>query len=159
MPVLNFNSNNVDPNTGFDPIPAGWYEAEIIASEMKATKSGDGHYLELTLEIRGPSYAGRKIWDRLNLDNKNETAVEIAQRTLSQICRATGVLNVGNSEELHGKPMAVKVKVRAETDEYDATNEVKQYKPLADQQLTAPAANGSTGSATPSGGKSAPWAR
>ena len=78
---------------------------------MKPTKAGGGELLEIELEILEGEYARRHLWDRLNLVNANQQAVEIAQRTLSAICHATGVLRVNDSEALHFKPMLVTVKV------------------------------------------------
>ena len=122
-----FDANSVEPNDSFDPIPAGKYDVQIIASEMKPTKNGNGQYLQLELEVALGPFAGRRIWDRLNLVNPNQTAVDIANRTLSQICRACGVMNVTDSEELHFKTIGAKVKVRAATQEYDASNDISGY--------------------------------
>lgn len=154
MANLNFNAADVEPRDSFDLLPAGWYVAEATASEMKETKSRNGHYLEIEWTITEGSAKGRRVWSRLNLDNPNATAVEIAQRDLSAICRATGVMRVGDSSELHGKPIRVKVKVRKGTDGYDDTNEVAGYKPREDAPTTGAAPSGGNG-----GGGGAPWAR
>ena len=74
-----FNANNVDPATDFEPIPAGKYVAIITDSGMKPTKSGSGHFLELTFQIIDGPYKSRMLWSRLNLDNPNAQAVQIAQ--------------------------------------------------------------------------------
>ena len=72
----NFNANEVEPNTSFDPLPAGKYLAAVTASEMKPTKKGDGSYLEVELTILEGEYKDRKVWDRLCLNNPNATAVK-----------------------------------------------------------------------------------
>ncbi|MFA5715994.1 MAG: DUF669 domain-containing protein [Candidatus Paceibacterota bacterium] len=127
MAELNFDSNDVDPVGSFDPIPLGEYVAVISASEMKMTKSGKGQYLQLTYDIIDGEFKGRKVFERLNLVNENEQAQEIAQRTLSAICRCVGVLHPKNSEELHDKPMVIKVGIRPASGEYQASNVVKGY--------------------------------
>lgn len=121
-----FNAAEVEPNVGFDAIPAGDYDAVITASEMKETKSGEGQYLQLTLQILSGEYQNRKLWDRLNLQNKNEKAVQIARGTLSAICRAVGVLTPNDSSELHDKPLRIRVKVRKDQDG-NAQNEIGSY--------------------------------
>ena len=78
-----FNANNVEPTVEFDPIPAGKYLAMITDSEMKPTKSGSGSYLQLAFQILEGEYKGRFVWARLNLDNPNSTAVQIAKAELS----------------------------------------------------------------------------
>lgn len=128
MAQMQFNAAEVEPQTSFDPIPAGWYKAMITESELKTTRNGNGEYLQLTLQVLDGQYANRMVWERLNLRNPNQTAVEIAQASLSAICRAVGVMAVTDSVQLHNKPLMVKVKVRAADGQYEASNEVAGYK-------------------------------
>lgn len=122
-----FDANAVEPNAPFEILPAGKYKAHIVGSEMRSTKNGSGQYLWLELEILDGEFQGRKTWDRLNLINDNEKAAQIAQRTLSAICHATGKLQISDSEELHFLPLMITVNVRPERGEYAASNEVKGY--------------------------------
>jgi len=80
-----FDAQSVEPNDSFDPLPNGDYLCIIVSSEMKPTKAGDGAYLELELQVLEGQYTGRKLWDRLNLNNSNETTVWIARGALSSI--------------------------------------------------------------------------
>ena len=150
MDLSGFNAENVEPNAPRDPIPAGWYKAVIEATEEKPTKAQTGSYLQLTIQVIEGDHAGRKITDRLNLNNPNATAVEIAQRTLSSICRAVGVMTPRDSADLMDKPMMVKVKVKPASGDYSASNEVDDY--AAPDKASAPAA-ASGGASTP------PWKR
>ena len=75
MSTINFNANEVEPSTGYDPIPAGKYQAVITESEMKPTRTGNGQYLQLEFEIIEGEYKNRKVWARLNLENANADAV------------------------------------------------------------------------------------
>ena len=125
-----FNAKEHDvTSTNYGPIAAGTYEAMIIDTETKPTKAGTGRYLELTFEITGPEHAGRKIWERLNLENPNEKAVEIAQRTLAQICHAIGVLTPKQPEELQHKPLSVVVGIE-DNGSYGPTNRIKVFAPV-----------------------------
>jgi hypothetical protein len=150
MDLNGFNAENVEPNAPRDPIPAGWYKAVIEATEEKPTKAQTGSYLQLTIQVIEGEHAGRKVIDRLNLNNPNATAVEIAQRTLSSICRAVGVMTPRDSADLMDKPMMVKVKVKPASGDYSASNEVDDY--AAPDKASAPAAS-SGGASTP------PWKR
>lgn len=138
MAILNFNSQGISPQIAFDPVPAGWYTAHITGSELKPTKSGEGGYLELKMVVCEGDFANRVIYDRLNLYNTNETAREIAQRTLSAICHATGVFVIEDSQQLHGIPLQVKVSVRPAQGENTATNEVKGYRYANGASIGAP---------------------
>jgi hypothetical protein len=124
MAQLTFDATTVAPSSERGPIPKGKWLGQIIRSEMKNTKSGSGSYLELEIEFLDNALPGRKIWDRLNLDNPNEQAVSIARRTLSAICHAVGVMAVTDSEELHFKPLMVSVGPRRDDPEQ---TEVKGY--------------------------------
>lgn len=130
MATLSFDATSVAPADDFSPLPPGDYTAVITESEMKPTKRGDGSFLALTFEItEGPS-KGRKVWTNLNLRNPNPKAVEIAQRELSAICHATGQLRVNDSQELHYKPMVIRVDIEAQ-EGYSPRNNIKAYKPAS----------------------------
>ena len=147
-----FDAQTVEPNDSFDPIPNGDYLCIITTSEMKPTKAGDGAYLELELQVIEGPYQGRKLWDRLNLNNANETTVKIAKGTLSAICRAVGVLQPTDSCELHDLPLVAKVACRKRDDTEELTNVIKSYKkrdavaatPASSPAPAKPAATSST---------------
>ena len=122
-----FNANQVEPTTEFEAIPAGKYLAMITESEMKPTKSGAGSYLQLTFQILEGPYKGRFLWSRLNLNNANGTAVQIARSELSAICRAVGVMTPNDSVELHNLPLLITVKCKKRDDTGDVTNEIKGF--------------------------------
>lgn len=164
MAALNqvFDASTVAPSEAREVIPAGKYLAQIISSEMRDTKAGDGSYLAMELEILDGEHQGRKLFERLNLNNPNATAVEIAHRTLSAICHATGQMQVADSEQLHFKPLVATVKVRPPRGEYGPSNEIGGYAPAsgAAPRAVTPAAKpaaSATAAAKPAG--SMPWNR
>jgi len=141
MAALNFNAATVAPSSAFDVLPAGWYNVRMTESINKPTKDGKGSYLAITLTVIDGPAAGRKIFDRLNLVNKNETAVKIAYETLSAICHATGVIQLQDSTQLHGIPMQVKVKIKPAEGGYEEGNETAGYKKIEGGSIPgAPAA-------------------
>ncbi len=73
--------------------------------------------------IDGP-YKNRLLWSRLNLDNPNAQAVQIAQGELSAICRAVGVMQPKDSIELHNLPLLITVKCKKREDTGDVVNEI-----------------------------------
>ena len=161
--AMNFDATTVDPRSTFEPIPNGTYRMHISASEVKPTKDGQGRYLQLVLVVLDGDYKGRQVWDRLNIVNPNQTAQEIAQRQLSAICHATGVMKLTNSAELHHIPMLVSVVVK-QSKGYEPQNEVKKYEADPDSGRGVQV----TGTATPAAPaptaaqpatQSPPWAR
>ena len=120
-----FDASAVEPSSTYDVLPPGKYLAQIVASEMRATKDGSGQYLYMEVDIIEGQYTGRKLFDRLNLINASADAVQIAQRTLSSICRAVGKLQVSNSEQLHLIPLIADVRVRPPKGQYGESNSIR----------------------------------
>ena len=133
----------------FEILPAGNYPVMIVASEMKATKSGTGDYLELKMQVIDGQYKGRYVWDRLNVRNVSEKAQDIAQKKFSAICLAVGVTFTDDSEDVHGKPMIAVLKVQPEGPDHNGTHrqaqqEVSGYKPMSSEGGGAPLQQGGT---------------
>lgn len=108
---LDFDANEVEPQSEFQPLPAGEYDVAIISTEVKSTSNGQGKYLKLELQVCGGEYQNRKHFENLNLWNANAQTVQIAKASLSAICRAIGVMTPKDSQELVGKSLRVKMKV------------------------------------------------
>lgn len=163
-----FDATQVDPATEYSPIPPGDYIMQIIASGMEPTSNGKGRFLKLELEVVDGEQAGRKAFDRLNLENPNTTAVDIARRTLSAICHAVGVMQPRDSEQLHFKNMLVSIAVEPRNDKPGQfSNQIKAYKKAGDQasgggqQQSGATKSGFTPGAATGGasGGGAPWKR
>lgn len=167
--IGSFDATNVAPAEDFAPIPVGDYPAMIVDSDVKPTKARTGHYAELVFEVTEGKYKGRKVWARLNLDNPNAKAVEIAQRELSAICHAVGKLQIQDTQELHFKPLVIRVDIE-ESEGYSPRNAIKAYKAAGaatqttqgNAQAAAPEAQSTapTAAATSASPSSAPpWER
>lgn len=126
------NCHEVEPAGTFVPFE-GQFRAHIIDSEMKATKSGNGEYLALKVEVLDGPNKGRTVYDNLNLDNPSQKAMEIAYQTLSAIGHATGVMNITNSEQVHNIPMLVTFAVDG------SYTRIKGYDPVGAAAAPAPA--------------------
>lgn len=152
MALLNFDATQVEPTQAFEPLPAGTYAAFITESDFTPTKNGLGSYLKLKFQIIEGEYTGRVLFTNLNLDNPNKTAVEIAQRDLSAICHAVGVLAPNDSQQLHDRPMMIKVGIQPAKDGYEASNAIKGYEAYG-QTVKAPPVQ----QAAPAGAVVPPW--
>jgi hypothetical protein len=146
-----FDANQVEPNAGFDPIPADKYVAMVTGSQTKPTKNGDGSYLELEFTVLEGQYKDRKVWDRLCLNHPKPETVKFARSNLSALCRAVGVLQPKDSCDLHNLPLVITVRCKKREDTGDITNEVKGY--AARKSAVAPAPQASQTSTVP------PWRR
>ena len=135
-----FDASNVDPARPFELLPPGKYVVQIVASEMRVTKDGQGQYLWLELDVLEGEHAGKKLFDRLNLINNAASTVEFAQRTLSAICRAAGRMQVQDSEELHLVPILADVKIQPPKNGYGESYSVRSLPLERGTPATGPAA-------------------
>lgn len=121
----------------FKTLPAGWYLAELVKSELKDTRDKTGKYVALKFriledaEVDGEEVKseGRFVFTNLNIVNKNETAVKMARFDLKKICAAVG--HEGELEDtvdLHNIELQVKLSVKAATSEWPEKNEIKDYR-------------------------------
>jgi len=149
-----FDANEVEPAGSFEPIPAGKYQAVITESEMVETKAGTGQFLKLTFQVIEGEYENRLVWARLNIENANEQARDIARGQLSAICRAVGVMKPRSSDELHDIPLVIDVKCSKRKDTGDLTNEIKGFLP-AGSAKSEPKAKATVGAGA--GKAAAPW--
>ena len=126
-----FDASQVAPSTGYDVIPKGEYVMRIADSDVVPNSAQTGTVLKLTLEVVSGEYAGRKVFDQLNLSNPNEMAVKISRERLSAYCHATGVIQLQDSQQLHGIPFTAKVKIKVDKNGvYDDRNEIASCKKL-----------------------------
>lgn len=160
-----FNTSDV-PADEFEPVPAGTYTGMITESEMKATNGGDGAYIQLKVELEG----GRVLFERLNIQNKNDKAVEIAYRTLAKICEAVGKTSVKDTNELHNKRFQIVVAVEPGKPYTDKTtgeqkagrdqNVIKKWLPYGQENKEAAGGGVSpSAAASPAAANTPPWKR
>lgn len=141
-----YQTGTVEP-ASFDDLPAGDYPVIITDSEMKDTKDFQGKYLQLTYDIIEGQHKGRKLFDRLNLINRNDTARAISKQSLESICRATGYVGqLRDSSQLHRKLMIIRLSYNTVDKSGNPIpegrrNDIAAYKPAhAGQAAPAPQA-------------------
>lgn len=118
----------------FAPIPAGTYIAQINRSEIKSTKAGTGSYLSLGFQIVEGEYEGRMIFQNITLANPNQVAAQIGREQLAQLAGACGIYQLGDSQELHGIPMQIRVGIEVDkTGQYEPSNNIKKFMALQGQ--------------------------
>lgn len=122
-----FDASTVEPRKAIEALPEGKYIVIAENSVEKPNSKGTGTFLEFQFQVIDGHYQGQKLWDRLNLNNPNPVAVEIAKGTLSAICRATGIMAPQDSAELHNIPIEVKVTCRKDATSGEIRNDIKGY--------------------------------
>ena len=129
-----FDAKSVDTTQrDFENLPPGDYVLEVEKSEVTATKDGNGEILKLVYNVIEPGvFKERKIFGNINLINANVQAQEIGKQELARLCRAVGLGEIDDSEELHFKSFTAKVglsKPRTGKDgkTYEPRNEIKKF--------------------------------
>ena len=137
MANMDFDPSGYQPRTEMAAVPAGKYCCRVEDTERKDTKNGDAQYLQITHVITEGEYKGRKIFDRLNLWSaqggqwvrRTDQAGTIAGEAMADLCLAVGIGAIRNHEELRGKHLIAKVKVR-KSEEHGDSNDVQKYYPV-----------------------------
>lgn len=114
----------------YEELPNGIYKLEIEASDVVPTSTGSGTILKTTMTVVEPEdYKGRKIFNNYNLENKNAQAQEIGQRQFASLCRAIGIADVEDSEDLHFHAFTAKIALGkpSKDGQYPARAEIKRY--------------------------------
>ncbi|CAB4198368.1 Protein of unknown function DUF669 [uncultured Caudovirales phage] len=134
-----FNANELPEDTGgdFTPLPAGDYNVTIQDAEIKDTKSKTGQYINLKLEVTGPTHMGRLLFAIVNIKNESSVSEQIGRGQLGSILRALGIETLEDTDQLLGGPLCVKVALKAASGQYPAGNEIKAYKAQGDAPALA----------------------
>lgn len=111
-----FNAAEVEPSQPYSLLPRGRYVVSIDDSAMKATKSGNGQYLECRFRVLEGEHRDSLAYARFNLVNNSTKAQEIAFREFSSLCRAVNVLQVADSSKLHDRPLVIQVDLEVRKD-------------------------------------------
>ena len=140
-----FDTASVEPQADFETLPPGKYPVQVESAEVKETKAGTGHYIEVVLVILDGPAKNRKLWDRINIDNPSQDCVAIGQRCLAALSIAIGVQGqMGNSDQLLSGQCMAHVKVK------NGQNEIRTYSSFeASRVAEAKKAGGSAPAAGP----------
>ena len=158
-----FEADKMPQGTGnFEPMPAGWYSANITQCELMPTKAGNGQYIKLRYDILGPTHQGRVVFGNLNIKNPNAKAEEIGRQQLGEIMRAIGLAKVTDTDQLIGGSLSIKLIIKQD-EQYGPGNEIKGFKSLTENALQMPkmASAGASAPAPAAEPKKAapPWAK
>ncbi|RWX19597.1 DUF669 domain-containing protein, partial [Rhizobium leguminosarum] len=93
----------------FELLPNGIFKLEVSASEVK--EEGNNITLSISYDVIEPEeYKSRKIFAYIDLQHNEADKQERGQREFAKLCRAVGVNDVEDSDELHFLPFFAKVK-------------------------------------------------
>lgn len=129
MAQLNYVPDTTDKYQGFEPLPAGEYKVQIVDSDIVTPKSGNGSMIKFQYEvIADPQFDGRKIFDNIIIEHSSVDAERIGKQKLNTICALTGVKQIKDTAQLHGKTMSVLLSVK--DNQGEKQNVIKKYLPF-----------------------------
>lgn len=161
--MANLSDLNYDPSKvedvgegNFRALPPGIYNVVIVDSQLRETKAGNGKFLEITYQVIEGREVGQTVKDRINVMNPSETAQRIGLSQLKKICEAVGHKGqLGDSCQLHGKPMAIKVSI----EEFESNSEKGKMLKSNRVENRMPRQSAATSAATSAPQQSAPGAQ
>ena len=123
------------PQASAPPVPAGWYDVEIVDDERKETAACDGTwYLLLKARIvRGP-HRGRRIYTMLHAGGRSKGGREYAAELLAQLADSVGVDEFTDTAELHHRTVRGFVKINEGGPGYPDRNAIAAFEPLPDNE-------------------------
>ncbi len=160
-PVMIVNTTLMPTNATKDLMKANNIDSYDQYRKINPKASG---FLYVEMDVLEDTYAGRKLFHKLNLINDSQQAANIAAAELRQILEAINVAGFdGKTEILHGKRMLVDVIVKPAKPYTDPVtkqqkpgfeqNECKKFYPYAASAVVS----GATQSASIAG--KGPWSR
>jgi len=135
MTAMNFNNNDV-PLTA---VPDGEYIVEIVDSELKPNKAGNGINFFLKYKTIEGQYIGAIIQDSCIFSHSNMMAENIGKRRIRLINEAIGLSVITDTAQYLGK--VLKIRVEVEKVDGNAFLKVKDYEGVngpAQQNVAAP---------------------
>lgn len=133
-----FSFDDVEDEKGFEPLPAGEYEAMITNAEMKQpSDTNKPEYLQIEYTIENGDN-NQKVWDILVINHGDgTTAQNIARSRLKSIGNAIGLDLTGfnNPEQLLDRSLKLQLAVKKDK-EYGDKNIVKKVMPIGETVIS-----------------------
>lgn len=91
-------------------IPDGVYAAVIVATDVRVEgEAADEETLVVQMEVALGENEKRQVFESFRLNHPSTPVREIAEKALVQALEAMGIDELTDTDELHGKQMAVRV--------------------------------------------------
>ena len=121
---MEFNPTDAGNSSGFDLLPEGTYEIEVIEAEEQTSKKGN-EMIALTLQAQHPDGYPVRIWDYL-------VSVAAATFKIEQFCNAAGLtekFKAGRllADDCRGCKVTAKVEIESGRDNYADRNSIREY--------------------------------
>ena len=123
------DENEFANNTGYTPVPAGPYDANIDKMTFRKSKDENGDYLNIKFKIVAPSHIGAAVFHNITTNHTNPKAKAIGLKKLKELCIAAGLdFQKNRLTDLCGRTVKIEV-VQKESPNWGMRNEVIKVMP------------------------------
>ncbi|MDG2093845.1 MAG: DUF669 domain-containing protein [Phycisphaerales bacterium] len=121
---MEFNPTDSGGKSGFDLLPDGTYDIEVLEAEERTSAKGN-EMIALTIQASHPEGYPVRIWDYL-------VSVSAAVFKIEQFCAAAGLedkFKAGRllGDDCVGKKLRAKIEIESGRDNYSDRNSIKEY--------------------------------
>ena len=136
---MDINFNEVKEQTGFTPLPVGFYTVCSDEAIIKETKNG-GECVKVVFRVTEGEFTGRKLFHNFTIKNANAQAVTIGLSSLKQFIRCSNlkITQLKDVNDLVGGICQVSVKIQ-KSEEYGDQNRCSYFKERAKEEKKASA--------------------
>ncbi|KAF1711089.1 hypothetical protein CSC70_03950 [Pseudoxanthomonas kalamensis DSM 18571] len=108
--LTGFYDPSAEIPTGGGALPAGWYFAQIIESELRDNYNKDGEEYQFTYEVMDGDHKGRKFWHSIARSGPDTSRIGKGQGEINAITAACGIKGAPNdTQDFHYKPHWVRL--------------------------------------------------
>ena len=121
---MEFNPSDAGQSSGFELLPEGTYDIEVIDAEERTSQKGN-EMIALTLQAQHPDGYPVRIWDYL-------VSVAAATFKIEQFCGAAGLqekFKAGRllADDCVGKKVSAKIEIESGRDNFSDRNSIREY--------------------------------
>ncbi len=127
---MDFNPDDAVQRGGFELLPQGDYEVEVIEAEERTSQKGNA-MIALTLQARHPDGYDARVWDYL-------VSVPAAVFKIKMFCEAAGLTQAFESgrltaDQCTGSRLQARISIDEGRDGFGDRNSVESYASLTDR--------------------------
>lgn len=109
-------TNQLEDADDFPAVPVDDYLCQVVETDYRKNKAGNGYFIELKFEIiqgkaTGVAHKGRRLIDIFNTSNPSQQAVEISRKKIKPVLQANGVASLVDTDQLLGARVVCKTKM------------------------------------------------
>jgi hypothetical protein len=117
MAYFSFDTDDIESGL----IPDGTV-VKVSVVESDIVERDWGMRMPVTVEVLEGQWEGTRITDGYNIKHHKPNVQAIGQKQLKRLCEAVGVPKFRDTNELHGKPFMLTVKVEPAKGDFDERN-------------------------------------